>query len=37
MFDNKFLSKKTQAGFYKTDLTPEWKKIRKVIDPGTME
>jgi 3-hydroxyacyl-CoA dehydrogenase len=24
---------KDQGRFYKTDLTPEWKKIRKVIDP----
>ena len=31
------LGKKTQSGFYKTDLTPEWKKIRKVIDPATLE
>ena len=37
MVENKLLGKKTQAGFYKTDLTPEWKKIRKVIDPKTME
>ena len=37
MVENKLLGKKTQAGFYKTDLTPEWKKIRKVIDPRTME
>lgn len=31
------LGKKAQSGFYKTDLTPEWKKIRKVIDPATLE
>ena len=37
MVDNNLLGKKTQAGFYKTELTPEWKKIRKVIDPQTME
>jgi 3-hydroxyacyl-CoA dehydrogenase len=24
------------VGFYKTELTPEWKKIRKVIDPATL-
>jgi 3-hydroxyacyl-CoA dehydrogenase len=37
MVQKKLLGKKTHAGFYKTDLTPEWKKIRKVIDPETME
>lgn len=37
MVGKKFLGKKTQAGFYKTDLTPEWKKIRKVIDLETLE
>jgi len=37
MVENKLLGKKTKAGFYKTDLTPEWKKIRKVIDPDTLE
>ena len=37
MVDNKLLGKKAKAGFYKTDLTPEWKKIRKVIDPETLE
>jgi len=37
MIKNNQLGKKTKAGFYKTDLTPEWKKIRKVIDPATME
>jgi 3-hydroxyacyl-CoA dehydrogenase len=37
MVEKKFLGKKTQAGFYKTDLTPEWKKIRKVIDLETLE
>jgi len=37
MVENKLLGKKTHAGFYKTDLTPEWKKIRKVIDLGTLE
>lgn len=36
MIDAKLLGKKTKAGFYKTDLTPEWKKIRKVIDPATL-
>ena len=37
MIEKKLLGKKTQAGFYKTDLTPEWKKVRKVINPQTLE
>ncbi|MBU1713503.1 MAG: 3-hydroxyacyl-CoA dehydrogenase/enoyl-CoA hydratase family protein [Proteobacteria bacterium] len=37
MIEKKLLGKKTKAGFYKTDLTPEWKKIRKVINPVTLE
>ncbi len=37
MIEAKMLGKKTKVGFYKTDLTPEWKKIRKVIDPATLE
>jgi 3-hydroxyacyl-CoA dehydrogenase len=37
MLKNNLLGKKTQGGFYKTDLTPEWQKIRKVIDPATLE
>ena len=37
MIDKKLLGSKTKSGFYKTDLTPEWKKIRKVIDPQTLE
>ena len=37
MIDKGLLGKKSQSGFYKTDLTPEWKKIRKVIDPATLE
>ena len=37
MIEKKLLGKKTNAGFYKTDLTPEWKKIRKVIDPQTLD
>lgn len=36
MIAAKMLGKKTKVGFYKTDLTPEWKKIRKVIDPATL-
>ena len=37
MIQKNLLGKKTKSGFYKTDLTPEWKKIRKVIDPNTLE
>ncbi len=37
MIEKNLLGKKTQSGFYKTDLTPEWKKIRKVINPVTFE
>ncbi|OQX24722.1 MAG: 3-hydroxyacyl-CoA dehydrogenase [Desulfobacteraceae bacterium IS3] len=37
MIEKKLLGNKTRAGFYKTDLTPEWKKIRKVINPTTFE
>jgi 3-hydroxyacyl-CoA dehydrogenase len=37
MIEKKLLGNKTKAGFYKTDLTPEWKKIRKVIDPASLE
>ncbi len=36
MIEKKLLGKKAQSGFYKTDLTPEWQKIRKVIDPATL-
>ncbi len=37
MIEKGHLGKKANGGFYKTDLTPEWKKIRKVIDPETLE
>jgi len=37
MIGKKLLGNKTKAGFYKTDLTPDWKKIRKVINPETLE
>lgn len=36
MIEKKLLGKKSQSGFYKTELTPEWQKIRKVIDPDTL-
>ncbi len=37
MIEKNLLGKKTKSGFYKTDLTPEWKLIRKVINPETFE
>ena len=37
MIEKKLLGKKTKAGFYKTELTPEWQKVRKVLDPETFE
>jgi 3-hydroxyacyl-CoA dehydrogenase len=37
MIQKNLLGNKTKGGFYKTDLTPEWKKIRQVIDPKTLE
>ena len=37
MVAKKLLGNKTKAGFYKKDLTPEWKTIRKVIDPKSLE
>ncbi len=37
MIEKGHLGKKANGGFYKTDLTPEWKKVRKVIDPDTLE
>ncbi|MFP4585801.1 MAG: 3-hydroxyacyl-CoA dehydrogenase NAD-binding domain-containing protein, partial [Desulfococcaceae bacterium] len=37
MIEKGLLGKKSGAGFYKTDLTPEWKKIRKVINLETLE
>lgn len=37
MAEKNLLGNKTQAGFYKTELTPEWKKLRKVLNPSTME
>ena len=37
MIAARMLGKKSKVGFYKTDLTPEWKKIRKVIDPATLD
>jgi 3-hydroxyacyl-CoA dehydrogenase len=37
MMDKKMLGNKTKGGFYKTELTPEWKKVRKVLDLNTFE
>ncbi|MBI9087029.1 MAG: enoyl-CoA hydratase/isomerase family protein [Desulfobacterales bacterium] len=37
MIEKGLLGKKAKAGFYKTDMSPEWKLIRKVIDPTTLE
>jgi 3-hydroxyacyl-CoA dehydrogenase len=36
MIEKNLLGKKSQSGFYKTELTPEWQKIRKVIDPDSL-
>lgn len=37
MLEKGMLGKKSGGGFYKTDLTPEWKKVRKVLNIQTME
>ena len=37
MVENNQLGNKTKGGFYKKEITPEWKTIRKVIDPKTGE
>ena len=37
MVEKKLLGNKTKAGFYKKEMTPEWKKINKVINPKTGE
>lgn len=37
MIERKLLGKKTRAGFYKTEFTPEFTQIRKVIDPQTLD
>jgi 3-hydroxyacyl-CoA dehydrogenase len=37
MIEKKLLGKKTGAGFYKTEFDKDFKKIRKVIDPETLE
>ena len=37
MIEQNLLGKKSRSGFYKTDLTPDWQKVRKVINPATLE
>ncbi len=37
MVENKWLGNKTKGGFYKKEITPEWKTIRKVINYKTLE
>jgi 3-hydroxyacyl-CoA dehydrogenase len=37
MAEKNLFGNKTGGGFYKTELTPEWKKLRKVLNPSTME
>lgn len=37
MVENKQLGNKTKGGFYKKELTPDWKWLRKVINPLTGE
>ena len=37
MLEKNYLGNKTQGGFYKAELTPEWKKIRKVLNIETLE
>ncbi|MBU2489971.1 MAG: enoyl-CoA hydratase/isomerase family protein, partial [Proteobacteria bacterium] len=37
MIEKKQFGNKTQGGFYKKEMTPEWKWLRKVINPTTGE
>lgn len=37
MVEKNLLGNKTGAGFYKTEIKPDWKKIRKVLNPLTLE
>ncbi|MBT8365252.1 MAG: enoyl-CoA hydratase/isomerase family protein [Deltaproteobacteria bacterium] len=37
MIEKNWLGKKSQSGFYKTELMPDWQKVRKVIDPASLE
>ncbi|MBW1960534.1 MAG: enoyl-CoA hydratase/isomerase family protein [Deltaproteobacteria bacterium] len=36
MIERNLIGKKAESGFYKTELTADFKKIRKVIDPRTL-
>jgi 3-hydroxyacyl-CoA dehydrogenase len=37
MLQKNLLGNKTKAGFYKKEITPEWKKIKKTMNPKTGE
>jgi 3-hydroxyacyl-CoA dehydrogenase len=37
MIEKKLLGDKAKAGFYKKELTPEWKTLRKVINPVSLD
>ena len=37
MIKKNLLGKKSGGGFYKTELTEDWQRVRKVIDPATLE
>lgn len=37
MVQNKWLGNKTKGGFYKKEVTPDWKKVEKVINYKTLE
>ncbi len=37
MYEKKMLGNKTKGGFYKKEVTADWKKIDKVINPKTLE
>ncbi len=37
MIAKNLLGKKSQSGFYKTELTPDWQKIRMVLNPATFD
>ena len=37
MVEKKWLGNKTKQGFYKKEITPDWKKINKVINYKTLE
>lgn len=37
MVEKKWLGNKTKGGFYKKEITPDWKKVKKVIDYKTLD